>query len=127
MANSSSNHRDSGSLRAQSTPDAPPLDVLFEVLAHQRRRYTLACLRELETPIALADLANEVASREQGTPIPDAPAEEVKQVYTSLYHSHVPKMADANIVEYSREDDTVSLSTDTERVAPFIELATPNE
>lgn len=124
MANSQSNNRDSQSFHSQSTSDAPALDVLFDVLADQRRRYALECLREFQTSMALPDLADEVASREQERPVPDIPAEEVKQVYMSLYHVHVPKMVDANIVEYTQEQDMVVLTPESEHVEPFIEVTT---
>lgn len=127
MANSQSDNRDSQSLHSQPTSDAPALDVLFDVLADQRRRYTLECLREFRTPMALSDLADEVASREQERPVPDIPAEEVKQVYMSLYHVHIPKMADANIVEYTQEQDMVVLTPESEHVEPFIGLAPTDE
>lgn len=127
MTNSQSDNRGSQSLYSQPTPDAHTLDVLFDVLADQRRRYALECLLEFRTPIALADLASEVASRELETPVPDIPAEEVKRVYISLYHSHVPKMADANIVEYTQEQDTVALSTEREHIEPFVGLAATDE
>lgn len=127
MANSPSNNQSSQSPHARQTSDAHAVDVLFDVLADSRRRYTLECLCEFQTPMALADLAGEVASREQERPVPAIPAEEVKQVYTSLYHVHIPKMADANIVEYTREQDMVVLTPDSEQIEPFVEFATTDE
>ena len=127
MANSPSNNHHSQSLHAQPTSDARALDVLFDVLADSRRRYALECLSESQTPMALADLADEVASRERERPVPDVPAEEVKQVYTSLCHVHIPKMADASIVEYTQERDMVVLTPESEHVEPFVEFATTDE
>ncbi|AGB30511.1 hypothetical protein C488_07117 [Natrinema pellirubrum DSM 15624] len=81
----------------------------FDVLSHHRRRYALQCLREYETPLALADLADEVAVREHDRPLPEISAEAVKRIYVSLYHTHVPKLADADYVRYSQERDEVAL------------------
>ncbi|OAQ52270.1 hypothetical protein HTG_11655 [Natrinema mahii] len=81
----------------------------FDVLSHHRRRYALQCLREYETPLALADLADEVAVREHDRPLPEIPSEAVKRIYVSLYHTHVPKLADADHVRYSQERDEVAL------------------
>lgn len=127
MTDSPSSNSGGQSLDAQSTADASSLDALFDVLANQRRRYTLQCLRESQTPIALADLAGDVATREQGTPLPDIPVKEVKQVYLSLYHVHIPKLVEANIVEYTQERDVVRLATESDHAEPFIEFATANE
>ncbi|QLG63163.1 DUF7344 domain-containing protein [Halorarum salinum] len=83
--------------------------TMFEVLAHHRRRYAIHCLREYENPITLADLADEVSVLENDTSIAEIPPEDVKRVYLSLYHSHVPKLADAELVTYDQERDLVSL------------------
>lgn len=75
-----------------------------------RRRQAVSCLRNHESSITLADLADEVAVRENGTPLTEIAPEEVKHVYMSLYHSHVPKLEDANVVEYIQSEDLIELS-----------------
>lgn len=85
-------------------------DTLYEVLSDSRRRFVLACLDEYATPMALSDIADELAVREHGAPITEIEAEEVKSVYVSLYHVHVPKMEDAGLIEYSQEQDAVVLT-----------------
>ena len=92
-----------------------PVDTVFEILAHHRRRYALECLREYENPLPLADLADEVAVREHDAPLPEVPSETVKRVYLSLYHTHIPKLAAAEYVEYSQERDAVTLTEHSER------------
>ena len=110
----------------QPTLDALTLDVLFDMLADQRRRVVLYCLCKYQTPMALADLADEVATREQEMPIPDIPAEEVKQVYLSLYHSHIPKLVETNVVEYTQERDLVALAENSEQVEPILKRVMEN-
>ncbi|WP_226012188.1 DUF7344 domain-containing protein [Halomicrobium salinisoli] len=88
------------------------LDAYFTVLSNQRRRLALDCLQEYETPIALADLADEVAVREYDSPVTEIPAEEVKEIYVSLYHVHVPRLEDAGLAEYDQDDDLVTLLED---------------
>lgn len=108
-------------------PETPSLDVLFDVLAHRRRRYTLECLCDGQTPMALADLAREVSARERGTAVPEIPDAVVKRTYRSLSHSHVPKLADADIVEYNRERKLLALSMESERVEPLVEATGASE
>lgn len=85
----------------------------------RRRRYVVSCLRSHVNPMALADVADEVAIRENGVPITDIPAEAVKRVYFSLYHTHVPALEDAGIVDYTQEGDLVELcSTPVAESAP---------
>lgn len=89
---------------------ADSLDTYFKILSNQRRRQVLDCLQEYRNPMALSDLADEVAVREYETRITEIPAEKVKEIYISLYHVHIPKMADAGLVEYDQDTDLVALS-----------------
>lgn len=95
---------------------ADSLDTYFAILSDQRRRRIIDCLREYRNPMALSDLADEVAVREYDTRITEIPAEKVKQIYTSLYHVHVPKMEDAGLVEYDQDTDLVALSEEGQTV-----------
>ncbi|MFC6717505.1 hypothetical protein ACFQGT_04535 [Natrialbaceae archaeon GCM10025810] len=85
------------------------VSTTFELLANRRRRYALRCLRTYENSITLADLADEVAVLECNEPLTEISAERVKRVYLSLYHTHVPKLADASYVRYDQEQDMVAL------------------
>ncbi|WP_135534902.1 DUF7344 domain-containing protein [Halostella pelagica] len=99
----------------------PATDRLFHLLADSRRRYALRCLCEHATQLTLADLADEVAVREREMPIGEIPAETVKRVYMALYHNHVPKLAEANVVEYDQETDTIALGDNTEQVEQYLD------
>ena len=99
-------------------------NAIFGVLAHHRRRYVLRELRQHADPMSLADVADEVAVRENETPITDIPADEVKRVYMSLYHTHIPKLEAADLVRYDQERDTVLLSEQAEEVDQYQELLT---
>lgn len=101
--------------------DDRSLDVVFDLLADQRRRYTLACLEDHSRTIALADLAEEVAVRENEEPIAEIPKEEIMTIRTSLYHNHVPRLADAGVVEYDSDCDSVRMS-ETAHATPFTDL-----
>lgn len=87
---------------------------LLEILAHRRRRYALQCLRDYDTPLLLADLADEVAVREYDAPLTAIDAENVNRIYVSLYHTHVPKLVDYGYVQFDQERDSVSLADDRE-------------
>lgn len=91
------------------------------LLADSRRRHAIERLRSVDGSIGLADLADEVATAEHGTIISEIPAEEVKRVYLDLYHSHVPKLAKADVVEYSQEADRIGLSAGADRLTPYLE------
>lgn len=85
-------------------------DTCFEIFAYERRRYVLRCLEMYETPIALADLADEVARLEHDADtLAEVPREEVKRIYMTLYHAHIPKLEDVGFVAYDQESDMVRL------------------
>lgn len=98
------------------------LDILFEVLSDKRRRSTLSCLKKYDTPLALADLAEAVAIQEYGAPITEVVSEDVKQIYISLYHAHIPKLDDVNIIQYDQETDVVTLNESSEQLELCFEL-----
>lgn len=94
------------------TPSAP--GEMFELLADRHRRYVLASLLDASTPVPLADLATELARVESGS---DAGGmDRRRQLQIRLYHVHVPKLADAGLIEYHRERNTVELSADDETI-----------
>lgn len=90
------------------TLDVEPDDV-YEALADPRRRYVLSCLQTYVTPMALADLADEVAMAEHdATRLNDVSPAAVKSLYLDLYHVHVPKLATLGLVEFDREREVVA-------------------
>ena len=84
------------------------VDALFRVLSNGRRRYVLACLRQFATPMALSDVADEVATYERDATTAEIPADAVRSVHTRLYHVHVPMLADAGLVDYDEKRDAVA-------------------
>jgi DNA-binding transcriptional ArsR family regulator len=82
------------------------LNALFETLSHRRRRLLLSCLHEHRRS-SLADLAELVAEAESNARIEELSAERVRDVYLSLYHRHLPRLQDADLVEYDQERDVV--------------------
>ena len=101
-------------------PDQPSSDGVIRLLADERRRHALRCLLEHDA-LPLADLADEVAVRERGEPIGEIPAEDVKDVYMSLYHSHVPKLAEANVVAYDQDTDAVALDEHADLAGRYLD------
>lgn len=95
------------------------LDRIYELLAQQRRRNCITCLYE-HGPLPLADLADEIACDEYDAPITEIPEDEVLRVYLSLYHTHIPKLAEANVVEYTQQQDIVLLGENAEVVKQFL-------
>lgn len=109
-----------------SGPENLSLDAIFALLADHRRRYALWYLRE-HGSMRLPDLAEEVARRKYDTTIPELPEEEIKHLYMDLWHTHIPKLADADVVRYNQDRDTVMLGENADRVLRFLPADAPEE
>lgn len=104
-----------------ATDDDPlPVDLIFDALSNERRQRALLHLQHVERT-TLVDLAEHVAAWENNTTIGSVTREARSRVYTGLYHSHVPRLADMGIVEYDRETDMVSLTSAADAVVPYLD------
>lgn len=45
------------------------------------------------------------------------------RTYNELYHSHVPKLVDADVVAYSQSEDMVELARNAAQLRPYLERA----
>lgn len=102
------------------TESAPSLDLIFALLANQRRRYALYYLFTQSNGVAAADaIASAVCTLEErvtGQTVSQA------QVRTALQHVHFPKLEEAGVVEYDPRSETVRY-WDTPSVEEWLEHA----
>lgn len=85
------------------------LDTLFGVLANDRRRRAFRTLL-VHGEMALPDLADEVAVAERCQPLSEIDPDDVLQVYLSLYHTHLRKLTEAELVAYDQQGDFVAVT-----------------
>lgn len=83
------------------------LDRIFGLLADERRRYALLCLREHQPDITLGDLADEVATYEFDCRFAEIDPSDVLDIYLALYHTHIPKLVHSGVAEYDQDQDLV--------------------
>ncbi|USZ69120.1 winged helix-turn-helix domain-containing protein [Halorussus salilacus] len=84
---------------AERSLSASELDVLFELLADSQRRELLAYLVDADDGVAsFSDLIDRVADAEDAAD---------REVAISIRHAHLPKLADAGVVEYDERSETV--------------------
>lgn len=103
----------------RSTKESISTDVAFGVLRNARRRYVLYFLRE-ESPRELGDLAEQIAARENDTTVEALSSKQRKSVYTALYQTHLPKLADVGVVEYDRDRGVVWLADTADQLDPYL-------
>lgn len=82
-------------------------DDVLASLASERRRIALSVLEDRDVPMARADLAREIATRETDEE-PDPEPGTVADLLISLQHVHLPKLEAAGLVEYDTTDGTVA-------------------
>lgn len=107
-----------------STPEtacAISRDTIHDLLAHQRRRSVIACLTDHQS-LTLPDLADAVAREEHGTPVTEIPEDDILHVYLTLWHIHIPKLAEADVVTYNQERDVVTRTENADLVEQFLSL-----
>lgn len=92
------------------------VDRAFDVLSNQRRRYAIHSLQQHDKPMELADVADDIAVYENEAESTDIPNEEVKRIYTSLYHSHIPKLVNAGIAEIDQDRNTIALAENADQL-----------
>lgn len=86
----------------------PPLNEenLFDVLSSSRRRHVLCVLHRLGA-LELVTITEEVAAMEIGSTVDEVDPNEQKRVYISCYQTHVPRLVETGLVEFSRETGLV--------------------
>jgi DNA-binding transcriptional ArsR family regulator len=79
---------------------ADKTDTYIQLVADQRRRRILQTLREAESA-SVDELADQLAA--------DG-GDSAEQISVDLHHNHLPKLADANVVEYDSRSNAVRYS-----------------
>lgn len=94
-------------------------ETLYELLSDRRRRHILTVLSGRTDPVALTDLARELAGREADDS--DAPAEACERIAVELHHVHAPKLAAADLVAFDRANGRVEPTEDGRCVGADLE------
>jgi hypothetical protein len=79
----------------------------YDILSNERRRFVLSYLSRVDGPVELGELAEEIGRWETGSE--SLSRKERKRVYVSLYQTHIPRLADAGVIEYDSETGLVRL------------------
>ncbi len=97
-------------------------DTLFELLKNQRRRDALHYLKENDGWATLSDMAEHIAAKENDLPIEGINSKQRKRVYIGLYQCHLPKMAEAGVVEYDKNRGTIQLNDLAAQLYPYLDV-----
>lgn len=83
-------------------------DAVLECLASRRRRIVLSVLVAREPPVGRTTLMSAVAAREQDGPVDPGEVEPTRNLRVDLHHVHLPKLADAGLIDYDPDAGTAA-------------------
>lgn len=113
----------------------PELDTVLDVCEHKHRRIVLAALTDQHQSLSINDLTNAIVKHNHHTPPAEAADETVTQIQTALHHVHLPKLAEAGLIQYDPEQQLVEPTAQLDRAESHLsailavdsELPTPLE
>lgn len=112
---------DAGADVPEPTEPELPLDITFEILKNSRRRTVLEYLRDEEDTVTIGELAEHIAAIENDTTVQQLNAQQRKRVYIGLYQCHLPKMDDANVVEFNQDRGLVTITETAEPLFDYLD------
>lgn len=95
------------SLFAKTDGGAEATTDILDALTHRRRRLILYYLHDRSGPVEADELARQILAWETNTTVGNITDGDCERVVTGLYHNHLPKLADAGMIEYDQEMLTV--------------------
>lgn len=106
--------------------DALPRETIHAILSSRRRRFLVDVLAGRQAPIDLVVLARAVAMRLPDR-LSDGDGEEsvtpdLDSIATSFHHVDLPRLADADVVDYDPEEGTVTPRR-TDALVPYLDSA----
>ncbi|MDR5657349.1 hypothetical protein RH831_09165 [Halodesulfurarchaeum sp. HSR-GB] len=85
-------------------------DTAFSLLSNQRRRHVLCLLAERDEEVALSEIAREIAAKMNDVEPEGVEEGAYRSVYVALYQNHVPRLAEAGVLEYDAEERTARIA-----------------
>lgn len=92
---------------------------IFVLLAKRERRLLLEALWRSTPPLTTVELANRIAERTYERPS----SEQQRDVYLELYHNHLPRLEEADVIVYDEKDGRVAPDRNFDRLLRFVEEA----
>jgi hypothetical protein len=101
---------------------------VFELLSAKRRQEVLKYLETNGGTATLGELAEYIASLECECDRSQLNSQQRKRVYVGLYQCHLPKMADAGVIDYEKNRGDIELNEQSKRLLEYLYFEeTPSE
>ena len=117
--------------RGESTGDERTeqlsLDVIFDILRNRRRRLVMEAIEAEDGETTLSDLAERIGGIENDKRPSALDAQERKRVYVGLYQCHLPRMDDADAIEFDKDRGTVERGPMADAYLSYLETDEDSE
>lgn len=102
------------------------LTMMYHSLRAPRRRQVVSILTEADSAVvSLRTLAKKIAAEECAIPPERATGEPYRNVYNALSQTHLPNLADAEIIIYDHKRQTVVPGVNLDLAALLLDTNTP--
>lgn len=95
-------------------------DTVVDLCRDKDRRIVLAVLAHRQRSATLDELAEAVVEHNDDIVATASSDDTAGRSKTSLYHCHVPKLAEAGLVTFDADRDLVEATEGIERVEPYL-------
>lgn len=85
------------------------LDTVFDLFSKERRRYVLYYLDQQGGSVSVEEVIEQVADWETENSHKDIPDEKFDRIELSLRHTHLPKTAEVDFIEYLPDEGTINV------------------
>ncbi|SFR52727.1 DUF7344 domain-containing protein [Halogeometricum limi] len=99
------------------------LDDVFRILSNRRRRLALYLLFDASGSVDRDELASQLVAWERGVDVDDVPRDAVTTLNVELEHVHLPRLREANVVSYGRDERTLTLTETATRLKPYLDVS----
>lgn len=107
----------------EETEETLSKDTIFELLKNQRRRDALGYLEENDGVATLSDMAEFIAAKENGITEQELSSSQRKRVYIGLYQCHLPKMANAGVIDFEKNRGDIEIRPLASQLEPFLDTS----
>lgn len=99
------------------------LSEIFDLLSKERRRYALYYLEKADRPVRIDELAKAINEWENGSSVSGFQEEEYDEVVLTLKHSHLPKAAEFEYIDYDTESNRIQISGSPPKFKAILHIA----
>lgn len=106
--------------------NSDPIERILLALSEPRRRYLLYYLQREGEPY-IDQVARIIAACERDCDPSAVPEESTARVRQDLYHVHLPKLAEEDLVDYDRRSGAMAFQQPPSELSAFLELTSSME